>query len=191
MTFPPEILDTLLKDYQNPEDLLGESGILKQLTKALVERCLEGEMKTHLEEQRTEAASSRTKNRRNGHSKKTIKGEFGEAESAIPRDRASEFEPVIVKKHQTRFDGFDDKIVSLYARGMSTRDIQAQLPDLYGVEVSAGLISNVTDAVEEERKLWQNRLEIRLKERKGKYPDRHNQRDLRKGNHRIVIKLLF
>ena len=157
MTFRPELLDELLNSYENPEDLLGEGGILKQLTKALVERCLEGEMKTHLEEQRTQNDSQRAKNRRNGHSKKTIKGEFGEAEIGVPRDRESEFEPIIVKKGQTRFDGFDDKILSLYARGMSVRDIQAQLQDLYGVELSAGLISNVTDAVEEERKTWQNR----------------------------------
>lgn len=156
MTFPPELLDELLKGYQNPEDLLGEGGILKQLTKALVERCLEAEMKTHMEEQRSEAASS-SKNRRNGHSKKTIKGEFGEAEIAIPRDRSGEFEPQLVKKGQTRFDGFDDKILSLYARGMTVRDIQAQLLDLYGVQISAGLISNVTEGVEEERKAWQNR----------------------------------
>lgn len=114
-------------------------------------------MKTHLEEQRAQPETPKSNNRRNGHSKKTIKGEFGEAEIVIPRDRTSEFEPILVKKGQTRFDGFDDKILSLYARGMSTRDIQAQLQDLYGVEVSAGLISNVTDAVEEERKLWQNR----------------------------------
>lgn len=157
MTFRPELLDELLNSYQNPEDLLGEGGILKQLTKALVERCLEAEMKTHIEEQRTQPEATLGKNRRNGHSKKTIKGEFGAAEIAVPRDRDSQFEPIIVKKGQTRFDGFDDKILSLYARGMSTRDIQAQLQDLYGVEVSAGLISNVTDAVEEERRLWQNR----------------------------------
>jgi putative transposase len=158
MTFQPELLDQLLQGYEKPEDLLGEGGILKQLTKALVERCLEAEMKTHLEAQETPPSTSKPANRRNGHSKKTIKGEFGAAQIAIPRDREGEFEPVIVKKHQTRFDGFDDKILSLYARGMTTRDIQAQLQDLYGVEVSAGLISNVTDAVEEERKLWQNRL---------------------------------
>lgn len=157
MTFQPELLDQLLQGYEKPEDLLGEGGILKQLTKALVERCLEAEMKTHLETQKPQASSSKPANRRNGHSKKTIKGEFGEAQIAVPRDRDSDFEPIIVKKHQTRFDGFDDKILSLYARGMSTRDIQAQLQDLYGVEVSAGLISNVTDAVEAERKLWQNR----------------------------------
>ncbi|MBF2076943.1 MAG: IS256 family transposase [Synechococcales cyanobacterium T60_A2020_003] len=159
MTFSPERLDELLKGYQNPEDLLGEGGILKQLTKALVERCLEAEMKTHMEEQRAESASasSTATNRRNGHSKKTIKGEFGEAEIVVPRDRTGEFEPQLVKKGQTRFDGFDDKILSLYARGITVRDIQAQLRDLYGVEVSAGVISNVTEAVEEERKVWQNR----------------------------------
>lgn len=157
MTFSPELLDELLKGYQNPEDLLGKGGILKQLTAALVERCLNAEMAHHLEEERTEPDGSMPRNRRNGHSKKTIKGEFGEAEIGIPRDRNGAFEPVIVAKGQTRFEGFDSKILSLYSRGMSVRDIQAQLQDLYGVDVSAGLISKVTDAVEEERKLWQNR----------------------------------
>lgn len=157
MTFRPELLDELLQGYQNPEDLLGEGGILKQLTKALVERCLDAEMDEHLAAEREQPNEEKPKNRRNGHSKKTIKGEFGEAEIITPRDRNSEFEPILVRKGQTRFDGFDDKILSLYARGMTVRDIQAQLQDLYGVEVSAGLISKVTDAVEEERKLWQNR----------------------------------
>jgi transposase-like protein len=158
MTFRPELLDELLKNYQSPEDLVGEGGILKQLTAALVERCLNAEMDHHLEEERSEPVEDgTTRNRRNGHSKKTIKGEFGQAEIAIPRDRNGVFEPVIVPKGQTRFDGFDGKILSLYSRGMSVRDIQAQLQDLYGVEVSASLISKVTDAVEEERKLWQNR----------------------------------
>jgi putative transposase len=156
MTFRPELIDELLKDYQKPEDLMGEGGIFKQLTKALIERCLIAELDTHLDKEPIE--ESKPKNRRNGHSKKTIKGEFGEAQIAVPRDRNSEFEPLIVKKGQTRFNGFDDKILSLYARGMTTRDIQAQLLDLYGTEVSHTLISNVTDAVEEERKAWQNRI---------------------------------
>ena len=149
MTFQPELLDELLKGYQNPEDLLGEGGILKQLTKALVERCLQAEMDTHIEEQRTQIQPESLavgRNRRNGHSKKTIKGEFGEAEIIVPRDRTSEFEPILVKKGQTRFDGLKGKILALYARGMTTRDIQAQLQELYGVEVSPGLISTVTDA---------------------------------------------
>jgi putative transposase len=157
MIFRPELIDELLKDYKNPEDLMGEGGIFKQLTKALIERCLTAELDTHLEEEKQEAEIINPKNRRNGHSKKTIKGEFGKAEIAVPRDRNGEFEPIIVQKGQTRFNGFDDKILSLYARGMTTRDIQEQLQDLYGVEVSHALISNVTEAVEAERKAWQNR----------------------------------
>jgi putative transposase len=157
MTFRPELIEELLKDYRNPEDLMGEGGIFKQLTKALIERCLNAELETHLAEEKAEPEPEGPKNRRNGHSKKTIKGEFGEAEIGIPRDRNGAFEPQLIAKGQTRFNGFDDKILSLYARGMTTRDIQAQLQELYGVEVSHTLISNVTEAVEQERKLWQNR----------------------------------
>lgn len=93
-----------------------------------------------------------------GTAEKRLKVSLVRQKSAFHETAEREFEPIIVKKGQTRFDGFDDKILSLYARGMSTRDIQAQLQDLYGVEVSAGLISNVTDAVEQERKIWQNRV---------------------------------
>jgi putative transposase len=157
MTFRRELIDELLKEYRKPEDLMGEGGIFKQLTKALVERCLTAELDTHLEEERTEPEEANRKNRRNGHSKKTIKGEFGQAEIGIPRDRTGAFEPELVQKGQTRFNGFDDKILSLYARGMTTRDIQAQLHELYGVEVSHTLVSNVTEAVEQERLAWQNR----------------------------------
>jgi len=157
MTFRPELIDELLKDYRNPEDLMGEGGIFKQLTKALIERCLTAELDTFLKEEKREIEVNNCQNRRNGYSKKTIKGEFGEAEIAVPRDRNGEFEPLIVKKGQTRFNGFDDKILSLYARGMTTRDIQEQLRGLYGIEVSPTLISNVTEAVESERKEWQNR----------------------------------
>ncbi len=104
---------------------MGEGGIFKQLTKALVERCLTAELDTHLEQERAEPEPASSNNRRNGHSKKTIKGEFGEAAIAVPRDRHGEFEPIIIQKGQTRFTGFDDETVSLYARGMTTRDIQA------------------------------------------------------------------
>jgi putative transposase len=158
MTFGPELIEELLKDYKNPEDLMSEGGILKELTKALGEKCLTAEIDTHFQEQQTEKVQNKSKNRRNGHSKKKLKGEFGEVEISIPRARQGEFEPIIVKKGQTRFNGFDDKILSLYARGMTTRDIQEQLQDLYGVEVSHALISNVTEAVESERKAWQNRI---------------------------------
>lgn len=164
MDIPTEILDTILKNYKKPEDLMGEGGIIQQLTKQLIERCLTAEIETHLAESRQEenneieAREKSQKNRRNGYSKKKIKGEFGEAEIAVPRDRLGEFQPTIVEKGQTRFTGFDNKILALYARGMTTRDIQAQLEELYGVNVSHTLISNVTEAVEEERKAWQNRI---------------------------------
>jgi putative transposase len=102
MSFRPELIDELLKEYRKPEDLMGEGGIFKQLTKALVERCLTAELETHLEEERTESEESSRKNRRNGHSKKTIKGEFGQAEIGIPRDRNGAFEPQLVQKGQTR-----------------------------------------------------------------------------------------
>ena len=157
MTFRPELIDELLKDYRSPEDLMGEGGIFKQLTKALVERCLSAELDHHLTEEKAEADIGSPKNRRNGTSKKTIKGEFGEAEIGIPRDRTGAFEPQLIEKGQTRFTGFDGKILSLYARGMTTRDIQGQLQDLYGVNVSHSLVSTVTEAVEAERKAWQNR----------------------------------
>jgi len=156
MSIRVELLDELLKGYKTPEDLIGEGGILKELTKALVERCLNAEIDHQMAQSR--ANPDTPKNRRNGYSPKTIKGTFGEAEIAMPRDRNGEFEPIIVAKGQTRFNGFDDKILALYARGMTVRDIQEALQELYGVEVSAGLISKVTEAVEEERKLWQNRI---------------------------------
>jgi putative transposase len=183
----PELLDELLKEYTNPQDLMGENGILKQLTKAIVERCLNTEMAVHLGstdgvrpigghhdralveesplEERDFLRDSKAerggvkggRNRRNGTSKKTIEGEFGELAIQIPRDRHAEFEPQLIPKHQTRFTGFDDKIIALYGRGMSTRDIEATLKDLYGVEVSARLVSQVTQAVEADLIAWQNR----------------------------------
>lgn len=157
MTIRPELLDELLKDYTKPEDLVGEGGLLKQLTKALVERCLETEIDLHLDHPKYKTEGKAKRDRRNGHSQKTIKGEFGSTAIDIPRDRNGEFEPQIIKKGQTRFDGFDGKILSLYGRGMTTRDIQDQLKDMYGVEVSASLISEVTDAVLDEVKTWQSR----------------------------------
>jgi putative transposase len=159
LNLSPEVLDHLLKDYKGPQDLIGDNGILQQLTKALVERCMSGE----IDHQLREAASAENeptstgKNRRNGYSKKTIKGTFGEVEVGIPRDREGEYEPQIIPKHKSRFDGFDDKVIALYSRGMSTRDIEAMLQDLYGVKLSAGMISEITGQVEVELKAWQNR----------------------------------
>lgn len=157
MTIRKEILDELLKEYKTPPDLFGEAGIIKELTTALVERILEAELSTHLGYEKHQRNATAENNYRNGYSTKTIQGEFGEAEIAVPRDRQGEFEPLLVKKGQRRIAGLDEKIVSLYARGMSVRDIQAQLQDMYGVEVSPTLISNVTDTVIDEVKQWQNR----------------------------------
>lgn len=152
-----ELIDELLKDYPDSQDILAEGGLLKQLTKAVIERCLEAELDTHLGYAKHARQGTTTLNRRNGHSPKTLKGEQGQVEIEVPRDRQSSFEPQLVHKGQTRLDGFDDKIIALYARGMTTRDIQAQLHDLYGVEVSATLISNVTEAVMDEVRQWQAR----------------------------------
>ncbi len=157
MNISKEILDQLLKDCKTAPDLFGEGGILKQLTTALVERALEAELSTHLGYEKHERKSNSGSNSRNGYSTKTIQGEFGSAEISIPRDRHGEFEPQLVRKGQNRLSGLDEKIISLYARGMSVRDIQAQLEEMYGVEVSPTLISNVTDAVIDEVKQWQNR----------------------------------
>jgi putative transposase len=157
MATQDELLDELMKNYKKPEDLIGESGLLKQLTKALIERAMKTEMTAHLGYEKHEPAGKKSGNSRNGKSKKTIKGEFGNMEIAVPRDRNSTFEPVIIPKGETRFTGFDDKIISMYARGMTTRDIQAHLQEMYGVEVSPTLVSQVTDAITEEITLWQNR----------------------------------
>jgi putative transposase len=152
-----QLADSLLTNYQKPEDLIGENGLLKQLTKMLVERALEAEMAEHLGHQKSEPVTNPTGNARNGHSAKTLKGDFGELPLDIPRDRQGAFEPQLVAKHQTRWSGFDDKIISLYSRGMTLREIQAHLSEIYGTEVSPSLISAVTDAVSEEVKAWQAR----------------------------------
>ena len=154
---PTGLIDSLLADYKKPEDLIGEHGLLKQLTKALVERALQAEMAEHLGHDKHETVNNATGNTRNGKSRKTLKGEFGELPIEIPRDREGSFEPLIISKHQTRWAGFDDKILSLYARGMTTREIQQHLTEMYGTEVSPTLISTVTDGVMDEVKQWQSR----------------------------------
>jgi len=154
---PNDLIDGLLANYKKPEDLIGENGLLKQLTKALVERALEAEMAEHLGHDKNEPVKNATCNTRNGKSRKTLKGDFGKLPIEIPRDRAGSFEPQLIPKHQTRWTGFDDKIISLYARGMTVREIQQHLSEMYGTEISPTLISNVTDAVMDEVKLWQSR----------------------------------
>jgi len=153
----PKLIDQLLAEYKKPEDLIGENGLLKQLTKAVLERALQGELTDHLGYPKHEAGPGKKANTRNGKTTKSLKGDFGEIALETPRDRQGTFEPQIVAKGQTRFTGFDDKILSMYARGLSTREIQGHLEEIYGVEVSPTLISNVTDAVVEEVQAWQNR----------------------------------
>ena len=157
MEIDKEVIDKLLTNYQKPEDIVGENGLLKQLTKALVERAMEAELTHHLGYEKHDPAGYGSGNSRNGASKKTLKGDFGEIDIAVPRDRNASFEPRLVPKGSSRFSGFDDKILSMYARGMTTRDIQSHLEEMYGVEVSPTLISNVTEAVMEEVRAWQSR----------------------------------
>jgi putative transposase len=154
---PEELLAGLLADYKKPEDLIGKSGLLKQLTKLLVEKALDAELAEHLGHGKNEPVANDAGNTRNGRSRKTLKGDFGELPIEIPRDRHGTFEPQLIPKHQTRWSGFDDKILSLYARGMTVREIQAHLEEMYGTEVSPSLISSITDAVTEEVKAWQSR----------------------------------
>lgn len=154
---PEELLAGLLANYKNPEDLIGEEGLLKHLTKLVVERALEAELSEHLGHEKHGSVANESGNTRNGKSRKTLKGEFGELPIEVPRDRHGSFEPKLVTKHQTRWAGFDDKIISLYARGMTVREIQAHLEEMYGTEVSPSLISSVTDAVVDEVKAWQAR----------------------------------
>lgn len=154
---PKELLDSLLANYQKPEDLIGENGLLKQLTKLLVEKALDVEMAEHLGHDKNQPVDNPTGNTRNGRSRKVLKGEFGELPIEIPRDRDGSFEPKLIPKHQRRWAGFDDKILSLYARGLTTREIQAHLEEMYGTEVSPSLISTVTDAVVDEVRAWQSR----------------------------------
>lgn len=158
MAIDPKLIDKLLAEHgHRPQDIAGENGLLKQLTKALLERAMQAELTDHLGYEKHDAAGHNSGNSRNGKSKKKLKGDFGEIDLETPRDRNSTFEPKIVPKHQTRWTGFDDKILSMYARGMSTREIQAHLEEIYGVEVSPTLISNVTEAVQDEVRAWQNR----------------------------------
>ena len=154
---PEELLAKLLADYKKPEDLIGENGLLKQLTKLLVEKALDAELTEHLGHDRHEPVVNTGGNTRNGKSRKPLKGEFGEMPIEVPRDRKGTFEPQLIPKHQPRWAGFDDKIISLYARGMTVREIQSHLEEMYGTEVSPSLISSVTDAVSEEVKAWQAR----------------------------------
>ena len=156
-TIKPELLDELLSGVASPDDLMGDEGLFRQLKKVLMERALADELTHHLGYAKGDPGGHGSGNSRNGHSAKTVLTEDGEVDLAIPRDRAGTFEPQLVPKGVTRLDGFDGKIISLYARGLTVREIQGHLKELYGTKVSPDLISRVTDAVLEEVKEWQAR----------------------------------
>jgi putative transposase len=157
MAITDEVLNELLKDYQKPEDLIGQNGLLKQLQKRLLEKAMGAELTVHLGYDKHDPAGKNSGNSRNGSSPKTLKGEFGNLPLAVPRDRNGTFEPQIIPKGQRRFEGFDQAILSLYSRGMTTREIEGHLLEIYGVEVSPMLVSQVTEAVLADVQTWQNR----------------------------------
>lgn len=155
MAVREELLEELMKDYKNPEDLLGENGIMKQLYKGLLEKAMQGELTHHLGYDKNNQSDG--KNYRNGKSTKKVKSKSSTVDIDVPRDRNGSFEPQIIKKHERRFDGFDEKIISMYARGMTVRDIQEHLKEIYNTEVSHDFISTVTNSVIEDVRAWQNR----------------------------------
>jgi putative transposase len=157
MPISEKLIDQLLEGCDSPEDILGEAGLLKQLTKKVAERALEAEMEAHLGYAPNDAAGNNSGNSRNGKTKKTVRSTNGDVELDIPRDRNGSFDPKLVRKGERQLNGFDERIVALYARGMTTRDIQAYLEEAYGVEVSPTFISQVTNAVMDEVKAWQHR----------------------------------
>jgi putative transposase len=153
-----QLADQLLgKARAEGVELLGPDGLLSQVTRAVLERALAEEMTGHLGYDKHDPAGRGSGNNRNGTTGKTVLTDIGAVDLAVPRDRNGTFEPRIVRKGQTRLDGFNDRIIALYARGMTTRDIRAHLREMYDVEVSADLISRVTDAVVEELAEWQGR----------------------------------
>ena len=152
VSFKAETLDELLVG-QDPTTVLSSEGLLGDLKQALAERMLNAEMDVHLDSETEQQAC----NHRNGSSQKTVLSEDGELVLSIPRDRHGRFDPALIAKYQRRFPGFDEKIIALYARGMSTRDIQGHVGELYGVTISPDLVSVVTDSVIDEVRAWQSR----------------------------------
>ena len=152
-----ELIDELLAGARTPEEITGPDGLLQRLTKRLVERAMAAELTEHLGYEHGQAPPGGAGNARNGRTAKTVHTGHGSVRIEQPRDRQGSFEPQIVPKHQRRFEGFDDKIIAMYGRGMSIRDIQAHLAELYGVEVGHDLISRVTDAVLDDVREWQSR----------------------------------
>jgi putative transposase len=157
VTLKPELVEELMKAVRSPQELFGPEGLFHQLKAALMERMLDAELTEHLGFEKNAAEGRGKGNSRNGYTTKTVKTDTGPVEIRVPRDRNGTFQPQLVAKHQRRLEGFDEKVLSLYARGMSVRDIQAHLRELYGTEVAPELISRVTDAVLDEMRAWQAR----------------------------------
>ena len=154
---PDELIDQLLGEYQGPARLTGPDGLINQLRKRLIERAAGAELEQHLGYPRGGEPPEEQRNRRNGLAAKTLRAVDGPVTVELPRDRDASFEPQIVPKHVRSFDGFDDQILALYAGGLSTRDIQRHLRELYDVTVSEGLISEVTSSIEADVRAWQSR----------------------------------
>ena len=152
-----ELIDELLAGARTEEELVGSGGLLADLTRRLVERALSAELTEHLGYEPHQEPPGGTDNARNGTTPKTLATEHGPVPIKAPRDRNGRFEPQIVRKGQRRFQGFDEKILALYSRGLSTRDIEAHLAEIYGVKVGRDLISRVTDAVMDDVRAWQQR----------------------------------
>jgi putative transposase len=157
-----EVLDSLIGEAKTAADVFGREGLLKRLSAQLLERMLGAELDHHLSQDDDVASpdsssETQSRNRRNGSSKKTVALDQSQVTLAVPRDRDSSFQPIIVPKHLRRLPGFDQKVLTLYSRGVSTRDISEMMSDFYGVEISATLVSEVTEAVRDEIKTWQGR----------------------------------
>src|SRR6266487_1375648 len=157
MEFPDELIDQLLGDYTGPEQLTGPEGLINQLRRRLIERAAGVELEQHLGYPAGAEAPEAQPNGRNGTTSKTLRTVDGPLRVELPRDRDASFEPRIVPKHARSFDGFDEQILALYAGGMTTGEIQRQLRELYGVDVSDGLISEVTGSIQDDVRAWQSR----------------------------------
>jgi putative transposase len=152
-----ELIDELLASVRSEQDIVGPGGLLADLTRRLVERAMDAELTDHLGYEHGQPPPGGAGNTRNGTTPKTLATEHGPVRIEAPRDRKGSFEPQIVPKGKRRFAGFDEKIIALYARGLSVRDIQAHLAELYGVQVGHDLIGRVTDAVMDDVRAWQTR----------------------------------
>jgi transposase-like protein len=157
MAITKEVLDELMKGYKGPDDFYGPEGIIKQLSKALIERAMQAELTEQIGYEKNQSGEKPSGNRRNGKSTKTLRTDQGPMEIEVPRDRDGGFEPAIIPKHQREWRGFDEKILAMYSHGMSTPGIQATIKDIYNVDISQELVSRVTDEVKGLAEEWRNR----------------------------------